>query len=795
MSRTNFKQQLMKEQLRQEELRQTSKQQQSAASIMTTTTASSSSSSNASTTSSSTTSLSSPLSSSTTIAAGNSNNDHQQQQRSTTTSNNIPLAQQQQQASEPMVINFPSSLSSHHHHHNHQNHHQLIPGGAGFSLPLQLQLFGTNGAGGGNGVLNSLNSPFNQQQQQQQSIQQQQQQQQNLIQTNPLQQQQFNGPHSLNQTSLLHQTIVNNCNIGQQQQQQQHHHNMDSIGASLLRNHIASPQQQQQQQQQTSNNNQQNRPEQQSSPFALSPESPLSGGGPSSASDFDDVFDGIMRLDQTGIDDIDNISATIVEMSNDSNGGGGGSNCGGNSSVGGNNFFNTNQNSQNSSLMDIGGGGEHQKNILIPNTLPDRIESFLLSNSSPLQIGSLKTTTTNSSPGNHQSSPVAIKSSATATNRFGGSTQLGRSATSNGHRLSGSSTTTSVSSSCPQLTEQELKAWQKDRQKKDNHNQIERRRRYNINDRIKELGTLLPRNADDPKYFELVKDMKQNKGTILKASVDYLKLLKHENNRLNDEFDRALGETRKTKEENQRLQEVLFTLLKKLNVTEGRSMESIMAEIHSMTASSTNKPNAETSSINNHQRIQNNNNSKDRRQFDLMDYNQSLNSPTTAATTNSPSSSNQDYLDNNKQHPIGVGGNSVNGGVNSASTFQFVKEEPTNETSMINHHHHHHHNRLSSPISPNNNNNNNNNNSGYFLNMRNSQQQQQQHHIQQQQQIQSLMINNNNNNNSGGGQQTFGHQLTTTVATNLLNPTQSSSIAATIIKNEAFSPQSMDICN
>lgn len=28
----------------------------------------------------------------------------------------------------------------------------------------------------------------------------------------------------------------------------------------------------------------------------------------------------------------------------------------------------------------------------------------------------------------------------------------------------------------------------KDRQKKDNHNMIERRRRFNINDRIKELG-------------------------------------------------------------------------------------------------------------------------------------------------------------------------------------------------------------------------------------------------------------------------------------------------------------------
>lgn len=91
-----------------------------------------------------------------------------------------------------------------------------------------------------------------------------------------------------------------------------------------------------------------------------------------------------------------------------------------------------------------------------------------------------------------------------------------------------------VSSSCPQLTEQELKAWQKDRQKKDNHNQIERRRRYNINDRIKELGTLLPK-SDETKHFDLVKDMKQNKGTILKASVDYVRLLKRENTRLNEQ--------------------------------------------------------------------------------------------------------------------------------------------------------------------------------------------------------------------------------------------------------------------
>merc|ERR1719412_1170720 len=77
------------------------------------------------------------------------------------------------------------------------------------------------------------------------------------------------------------------------------------------------------------------------------------------------------------------------------------------------------------------------------------------------------------------------------------------------------------------LTEEDLKALQKDRQKKDNHNLIERRRRYNINDRIKELGTLLPKeNEDDCRYFELVRDVRQNKGSILKASVEYIKKLK-----------------------------------------------------------------------------------------------------------------------------------------------------------------------------------------------------------------------------------------------------------------------------
>ncbi|KAF0035331.1 hypothetical protein F2P81_013089 [Scophthalmus maximus] len=52
---------------------------------------------------------------------------------------------------------------------------------------------------------------------------------------------------------------------------------------------------------------------------------------------------------------------------------------------------------------------------------------------------------------------------------------------------------------------------------------VERRRRFNINDRIKELGTLIPK-SNDP-------DMRWNKGTILKASVDYIRKLQREQQR------------------------------------------------------------------------------------------------------------------------------------------------------------------------------------------------------------------------------------------------------------------------
>ncbi|XP_059157914.1 microphthalmia-associated transcription factor-like isoform X2 [Physella acuta] len=76
--------------------------------------------------------------------------------------------------------------------------------------------------------------------------------------------------------------------------------------------------------------------------------------------------------------------------------------------------------------------------------------------------------------------------------------------------------------------------WRKERIKKDNHNMIERRRRFNINDRIKELGGLLPKTVDP--------DLRQNKGSILKASVDYIKCLQDDQRK----FKVMLEEKRKS---------------------------------------------------------------------------------------------------------------------------------------------------------------------------------------------------------------------------------------------------------
>lgn len=64
-----------------------------------------------------------------------------------------------------------------------------------------------------------------------------------------------------------------------------------------------------------------------------------------------------------------------------------------------------------------------------------------------------------------------------------------------------------------------------EQKKREMHNFIERRRRYNINDRIKELGGLLP--GTEP-------DTRQNKGNILKTAVSYIKRLQKIESRYRD---------------------------------------------------------------------------------------------------------------------------------------------------------------------------------------------------------------------------------------------------------------------
>lgn len=117
-----------------------------------------------------------------------------------------------------------------------------------------------------------------------------------------------------------------------------------------------------------------------------------------------------------------------------------------------------------------------------------------------------------------------------------------------------------MSASCPTNVKEERdltmmhalnsKQFEKERQKKNNHNAIERRRRFNINDRIKELGMLLPPNETEAR---------QNKGTILKASVEYIRKLQRDLQklRIQDAKQRQLEET--NRQMRMRIQELELT--------------------------------------------------------------------------------------------------------------------------------------------------------------------------------------------------------------------------------------------
>ncbi|XP_071370868.1 transcription factor E3-like, partial [Centroberyx affinis] len=116
----------------------------------------------------------------------------------------------------------------------------------------------------------------------------------------------------------------------------------------------------------------------------------------------------------------------------------------------------------------------------------------------------------------------------------------------------------------------ETKALIKERQKKDNHNLIERRRRFNINDRIKELGALIPKSPDP--------ESRWNKGTILKASVDYIRKLQKEQQR-----------SREMENRQRKLEHTNRSLLLRIQELE------LQARLHGLSSSST-PPSSSTSS-------------------------------------------------------------------------------------------------------------------------------------------------------------------------------------------------------
>ncbi|XP_023280424.1 transcription factor E3-like, partial [Seriola lalandi dorsalis] len=100
---------------------------------------------------------------------------------------------------------------------------------------------------------------------------------------------------------------------------------------------------------------------------------------------------------------------------------------------------------------------------------------------------------------------------------------------------------------------------------------VERRRRFNINDRIKELGGLIPKSTD--------LEMRWNKGTILKASVDYIRKMQKEQQR-----------AREMEERQRRLENTNRSLLLRIQELE------LQARVHGLSSSSPH-PNSSSSSL------------------------------------------------------------------------------------------------------------------------------------------------------------------------------------------------------
>jgi len=115
---------------------------------------------------------------------------------------------------------------------------------------------------------------------------------------------------------------------------------------------------------------------------------------------------------------------------------------------------------------------------------------------------------------------------------------------------------------------------EKKQRRRESHNAVERRRRDLINEKIQELGKLLPEDMDgsgssNPPELSAAmsggsqsntKDAKNNKGVILKRSVDYILQLQQSKRDLEDR-ERLLQQQTRDMEQRQRGLEELVTRL------------------------------------------------------------------------------------------------------------------------------------------------------------------------------------------------------------------------------------------
>lgn len=127
----------------------------------------------------------------------------------------------------------------------------------------------------------------------------------------------------------------------------------------------------------------------------------------------------------------------------------------------------------------------------------------------------------------------------------------------------------------PNMTPDQRLAWEQERDKKDKHNDIEKRRRYKINDCIHELGAMLPDT-----YNSIYREQVNSKGAILEATIEYIHSLRKDQQKMNELMTRV--EQLETHERKLLLQRE--TLRAALVASETAAAKCPTVQVHAVTA-------------------------------------------------------------------------------------------------------------------------------------------------------------------------------------------------------------------